>query len=673
LLRRLAWALALALSGGPAFAETVVLDALDWGTSWVPGARGAHAVGGGGLRGEEQAFFVFDASAIDAPIVAATVQLQNPPGTFQSPQGSERFVLYLGSEANTLGSLDVVAGSPAVLELAIAGPYLRVLERSGAPILLNGRLATLDRPSKPRERLFDGTAEGAVPPPRLVLTTDPPAAPAAPLTLHVDAASDVEPQDGSSGAPFRRIQDALSIATPEDVVQVAPGTYTGGVGLREGVALLGSGADETTLDFSRDAGLSGIRCADGARLEGFRIADARTAGAPEDGAIVCSDASTEIAHNTIEVGWRPAIWTDAEAWIHHNTIRGGPDAEHWSQLAAIVAAGDTVIEANEIAAAQSAIVIETGGARLCRNVVRGLVTVRSYDALSSEVTICNNVFLPSVGAPSLGGLIRNEYADVDATLVRVVGNTFHDTPGIRAEAGATTIANNLLVNGTAGIQAEAGSGVEIRHNDAFGNRAGFIGASTNYVGSIGDQTGSNGNVSVDPDFVDTFFEDFRLRPGSPARDAGASGDVTGDEDLDGDARVVDAVDMGAQEHQPGEELPLPPLPIQVDLLPGRSPNELKFTKVVKANGKVAVAILSDDALDAPDEVNVATLILDREPVLRCSDRDVDRDGRRDLACSFPLRGITLGGWPFAVPPACVRGWTHGARKLLGCDEVEVEP
>ncbi len=53
--------------------------------------------------------------------------------------------------------------------------------------------------------------------------------------------------------------------------------------------------------------------------------------------------------------------------------------------------------------------------------------------------------------------------------------------------------------------------------------------------------------------------------------------------------------------------------------------------------------------------------------------DEDRDDRRDLVCSFPLRGISLGAWPIQVPPACVRGATLAGRKLLGCDEVEIVP
>jgi hypothetical protein len=661
----------LVLSTGPAFAETVVLDALDWGTVNGPGARTAHAVGGGGFTGEDVAFFVFDASAITDPIVAATVRLHNPPGTFQSPQGAERFVLYRGSEANTLAWVEVTPASPAVLELPIEARFLRLLERAAGELRLNGRLATLDKPSKPRERLFDGTAEGAASPPQLVLTTDPLAAPAAPLTLHVDAASAGEPQDGTSGAPFRRIEDALSVATPGDEVQVGPGTYSGGAALVAGVALVGSGPGETTLDLSAFDGPAPVRCAEGARLEGFRISDPRPPQSLNDGTIFCQGVASEIAHNVIEVGPRRALLlAGSDAWIHHNRIRGGPGVAQSSLFAVFLASGSPVIEDNEIAAPQWAISLATGSARVCRNVLRGIVEVLTSEQGAAAVVVCDNLFLPSLEAPRRGGLLRDEGSEPDPSEVRVLGNTFYDTPGIHAYAGATTIANNVLVNGTAGIQVDGGASVEIRHNDVFGNRAGVMGPSTNYV-VIGDQTGLNGNISEDPEFADAFFEDFRLRPTSPARDAGSDDHAAGDADLDGDPRVVDALDMGAQEFQPGEELPLPPLAIAVDVLPGKSPNELKFAKVAKGSGKLAVAILSGDGFDAAADVNRGTLILERERALRCSDKDVDRDGRRDLLCSFPLRGISVENWPIFVPPACVRGETHGGRKLLGCDEVEI--
>jgi hypothetical protein len=623
--RLLGWALLCLWVAWPAFAETLVFDAQDWGTLDLPGARRAHAVGGGGLAGEQQAFFVFELGAIEAPVVEATLRLQNPPGTFRSPTGFERFAVHLGSEVNTIGAIDVTAASPAVLELALGAPALRVIERAGGRLLLNGRLVTLDRPKKPRERLFDGTAEGAAPAPQLVVVTDPAGAAAPPVTFVVDAASEAQPEAGTIDAPFRRIQDALSLATPGDEVEVAPGAYTGGVALRPGVELRGSGPEHSLLDLS-EAPVFGVVCAEAARLTGFRILDPRP-GSPEDAAISCTGVSAEIDHNVIEVGSRNALLLPgSDARVHHNLVTG----------LALVPVGDDPV----------------------------------------ELRVANNVFVSAAGSASSGLLVGSKNASV-----RLLGNTFHGTSGIDLASGeGAVIANNVLANGLLGIRLRSDADeAEIRHNDVFGNRAGVLGPATNYVG-VDDRTGEDGNLSADPQFVDAFFEDFRLRPTSPALDAGDDEDDAGDTDFDGDARAADGdddgdadVDIGAQELQPDEPLPLPPLAIAVDVLPGRSPNELRFAKVQKGSGKLSVAILSDGALDAPAEIDVATLILEREPAQRCSAKDVDRDGARDLVCSFPLAGISARLWPIFVPPACVRGRTLAGRKLLGCDEVEIVP
>ena len=445
--------------------------------------------------------------------------------------------------------------------------------------------------------------------------------------------------------------------------------------MRRDVELLGSGPGESILDVSELPSGGAIVCTSGARVEGFRIRD--LAPPPESppvgvrSAVVDCAAETEITGNVVEGNdSRAFVLRGSGAWIHHNEVHG-----RMSIFSVEATVEENVIESTEVAIEAGLVNGDEDGAALIRR-------NRVYGALSSEegptcflghpihLTLASNVFLPPSGpdAEGDGGVALLGCVSGD-----VLHNTFHGTNGVRVESQAT-IASNLLVNGTAGIHVTAGATAEIRNNDVSGNRAGFMGASTDYV-IIDDQTGNNGNISEDPAFVDAFFEDFRLRSGSPALDAGSdeAEDIEGDEDFDGDARVVDVVDMGAQEHQPDEELPLPALPVEVDLLPGKTPNELKFTKVAKGSGKVAIAILSDDELDAPADVDVASLILDHEPVLRCSERDVDRDDRRDLVCSFPLRGISLEGWPISEPPACVRGLTHAGRKLLGCDEVEIVP
>jgi serine protease len=76
-----------------------------------------------------------------------------------------------------------------------------------------------------------------------------------------------------------------------------------------------------------------------------------------------------------------------------------------------------------------------------------------------------------------------------------------------------------------------------------------------YGGICPDQTGLNGNLSVDPVFVDPTTGDYHLQPSSPAIDAGdnLAPDLPAT-DVDGDPRIVDGdgtgagvIDLGADE------------------------------------------------------------------------------------------------------------------------------
>lgn len=68
---------------------------------------------------------------------------------------------------------------------------------------------------------------------------------------------------------FRTIQEAIDAASPGDVVCVGSGTFNESLVLKEGVSLLGSGSDLTTIDAGADA--VGIVAASGCRIDGFFI------------------------------------------------------------------------------------------------------------------------------------------------------------------------------------------------------------------------------------------------------------------------------------------------------------------------------------------------------------------------------------------------------------------
>jgi len=126
----------------------------------------------------------------------------------------------------------------------------------------------------------------------------------------------------------------------------------------------------------------------------------------------------------------------------------------------------------------------------------------------------------------------------------------HHSGGIDCDStGNVIIENNIITsNGRGwGIQVDRDSSPLIRYNNLWGNQLGACGP------GIPDQTGINGNISVNPNFVNPDSNDYHLSYASLCINAGDPNysPQPDDTDYQGDSRLIGQyVDIGADEAQP---------------------------------------------------------------------------------------------------------------------------
>jgi parallel beta-helix repeat protein len=139
--------------------------------------------------------------------------------------------------------------------------------------------------------------------------------------------------------------------------------------------------------------------------------------------------------------------------------------------------------------------------------------------------------------------------------IRVVGSTpairsntiaYNAKGGIDRTSGDTEITNNIIAsNGTGwGILVMSTPYPTIKYNNIWNNSKGTTGP------NIPDQTGINGNISVDPNFVAPDANDYHLAAGSPCINAGDPNYTpdTNETDYYGDNRIMfQRIDIGADE------------------------------------------------------------------------------------------------------------------------------
>jgi parallel beta-helix repeat protein len=402
------------------------------------------------------------------------------------------------------------------------------------------------------------------------------------------------------GTAKATVQAGVNAAAPGEEIWVAEGIYTETVTLPAGVALYGGFAGTETERGQRnwtthvtvlDANYAGTAVTvNGSQdtptvVDGFTIRNASSAsgsgGQPDNvgAGIVCASGNVVISDNNISgnSGYSVGGGIDCQAGdvtITGNNISGNSSGlgggVHCANATVTLSAnairdnvgdydgsgvycdsGVVTLEGNTITGngGEDGLGGPGGGAGVhCEgtsNVTlrRNIISYNFYNGVECEdsaiATLLSNVM---TGNTDYAALVYGS-ADGSGPKLYLVNNTLTGNNGaIYGIGGGITVTNTLIAFNGTGIynSGSVPATLTLSHNDVYGNHDDFYG--------VTDPTGTNGNVSADPQLSSVFTRP-RLQPGSPCIDVGDDGAVTaGGTDIDGQPRIRGArVDIGADE------------------------------------------------------------------------------------------------------------------------------
>ncbi|HEX8698649.1 MAG TPA: NosD domain-containing protein [Myxococcaceae bacterium] len=272
---------------------------------------------------------------------------------------------------------------------------------------------------------------------------------------------------------YSTIQAAINAASAGDTVLVRPGTYSEHVRLKRGVRLQGVQARETVLKASEvGKPIVDLTEAPGSMVTGFTF---QGAAAPQD-LPMCSRLNGDECYCVRG----SAVYADGHDWFYP------PLGGHYSDG---FGGGGTLPSVSP-------------PALVTQNIFKdNYIGVGLY--FHPLVHVRNNIFLRN-----RGGVVAKCFQD--RTLI--ANNVFYENQdaGILSEAGYLDIINNIIVRSPEAISWDFIQTGLVRCNLFSEN------------GSEGTRVtiGQDGNLLGDPRFVSPGQGDFRLAPGSPAKDTG---------------------------------------------------------------------------------------------------------------------------------------------------------
>ena len=406
-----------------------------------------------------------------------------------------------------------------------------------------------------------------------------------------------ETGNGSQANPWKTISYALTqVSGPDATIHVAPGTYDTDMGggwaevfpiiMKDGVSLVGAGADVTILDANQSAAvIKAVDIGEGERIAGFTIRNGYWPGSDHGGGLYISGSSPVVEDNIITDNDAGASGNayhsgggiyvkNGSPTIRNNTItNNGQRASLTGDCGGgIYITGATsapliqgnVISNNRVWIGGAGIYVESPSATstIESNLIKdnNQASAQWVDhqesaggiALhNSPAVVRNNIIVGNVHT----GL--NLYGSA-ASSASVVNNTIADNTwdGISLYGASPTIANNLLVgNGDYGISEENTSADPAVSYNLFHDNTDGVYLDEGETPHLTTTTlnalvaEAHDNLDGDPAFVDQAGGNYHLTAGSPAIDVGDN-NAPGlpDTDFDGNSRIVNGVvDIGADE------------------------------------------------------------------------------------------------------------------------------